>query len=62
MPATTTTWVCIEGPNGVGKTHLLRALATRLGPRCQLLTELTDAEGDHVSAQVIKALSIGKSF
>ncbi|MGH3938584.1 MAG: hypothetical protein ACRDTG_08085 [Pseudonocardiaceae bacterium] len=60
--APTTTWVCAEGPNGVGKTHLLHALADRLGPRCQLLTELTDAEGDHVPAQVISALSTGDSF
>jgi dTMP kinase len=58
----TTTWICAEGPNGVGKTHLLAALADRLGQRCRLLTELTDAEGEHVPAQVISALSTGKSF
>lgn len=58
----TTTWVCAEGPNGVGKTHLLAALADRLGRRCRLLTELTDAEGEHVPAQVISALSTGESF
>lgn len=50
-------WVCVEGPNGVGKTHLARALAARLGPGCQLLTELTDARGEHVPGQVIGALS-----
>ncbi len=52
-----TRWVCVEGPNGVGKTYLARALAARLGPDCQLLTELTDAQGEHVPAQVIGALS-----
>ncbi|MGH3811434.1 MAG: dTMP kinase [Pseudonocardiaceae bacterium] len=52
-----TRWVSVEGPNGVGKTHLTRALAARLGPDCQLLTELTDAQGEHVAAQVIGALS-----
>ncbi len=60
--ATTTRWVGIEGPNGVGKTHLTRALAVRLGPRCHILAELTDAEGEHVPAQVISALSSGRSF
>jgi dTMP kinase len=52
-----TRWVSVEGPNGVGKTHLTRALAARLGPDCQLLTELTDTQGEHVPAQVIGALS-----
>jgi dTMP kinase len=62
-PATTaTTWVTAEGPNGVGKTYLLAALARRLGDRCRLLSELTDAEGEHVPAQVIAALSTGGSF
>ncbi len=60
--APSTTWVCAEGPNGVGKTRLLSGLADRLGERCRLLTELTDAEGEHVPAQVISALSTGKSF
>ncbi|MGH3883344.1 MAG: hypothetical protein ACRDRC_08070 [Pseudonocardiaceae bacterium] len=52
-----TRWVCVEGVNGVGKTRLAHALAARLGPDCQLLTELTDAQGEHVPAQVIGALS-----
>jgi dTMP kinase len=58
----TTRWVGIEGPNGAGKTHLTRALAARLGPGCQVLAELTDAEGEHVAAQVINALSTRGSF
>lgn len=52
-----TRWVSVEGPNGVGKTHLARALAARLSPHCQLLTELTDDRGRHVPVQVIGALS-----
>jgi dTMP kinase len=55
-------WVCIEGPNGAGKTHLTQGLAARLGPRCQVLAELTDAEGEHVPGQVISALSTDWSF
>lgn len=58
----TATWVTAEGPNGVGKTHLLAALAQRLEGRCRLLAELTDIEGEKVPAQVISALSAGKSF
>ncbi|MDQ3273690.1 MAG: thymidylate kinase [Actinomycetota bacterium] len=58
----TTCWVGIEGINGVGKTHLTRALAVRLGPRCQVLAELTDAEGEHVPCEVMSALSCGGSF
>lgn len=58
----TTTWVCAEGPNGVGKTRLLGGLAARLGERCRLLTELTDSAGEHLPAQVISALCTGKSF
>ena len=57
-----TMWVCAEGTNGVGKTHLLTALAGRLGRRCRLMAELTDVEGEHVPAQVISALSAGQSF
>jgi dTMP kinase len=55
-------WVDVEGPNGAGKTRLTRALAARLGTRCQVLAELTDAAGEHVPAQVISALSTGGSF
>lgn len=57
-----TTWVTAEGPNGVGKTYLLAGLADRFDRRCRLLTELTDSAGEHVPAQVISALSSGKSF
>lgn len=60
-----TTWVCAEGINGVGKTRLLHGLAARLGPGCQLLTELTHSDPSDsggVSAQVIAALSAGESF
>lgn len=57
-----TVWVCAEGPNGVGKTRLLGGLASRLTGRCRLVTELTDAGGVDVAAQVISALSTGESF
>lgn len=62
MTTATTRVIGVEGPNGVGKSHLTRLLATRLGAGCQVLAELTDVEGEHVSAQVISALSAGGSF
>ncbi|MGB3444886.1 MAG: hypothetical protein WBA97_39615 [Actinophytocola sp.] len=61
-PATRPFWVSVEGPEGVGKTHLARRLASRLAS-CQLLVELTDAEGEQVPTQVIAALaSAGDRF
>ncbi|MGW0251135.1 hypothetical protein ACWDYH_31350 [Nocardia goodfellowii] len=57
-----TTWVSVEGVNGVGKTHLIRALAGRFTPeQATLLAELTDAS-DPVPREVIDALSAGESF
>ncbi|MFD2422422.1 hypothetical protein [Amycolatopsis pigmentata] len=50
-------WVSFEGLEGVGKTRLTAQLAHRLGPTCCLLTELTDASGEQVPAQVITALA-----
>ncbi len=50
-------WVCLEGPNGIGKTHLATALAARLGTDCCLLRELSDASDDQVVAQVMGALA-----
>jgi dTMP kinase len=57
-----TAWVSLEGVNGVGKTHLARALAGRLAGRARLLSELTDGGGDTASAAVVAALSSGQSF
>lgn len=55
-------WVCVEGPNGVGKTRLLGSLVQRFAAReCALLAELTDTE-DPVPREVIDALSTGDSF
>ncbi|WP_410658391.1 hypothetical protein [Amycolatopsis sp. lyj-112] len=55
-------WVSIEGPEAAGKTHLSRCLVERL-PSCRIVEELTDAEGEHVPAQVIAALaSAGDPF
>jgi dTMP kinase len=49
-------WVSIEGLNGVGKTYLARRLATRFGGSCQLLSELTDHRAG-LTRQVIAALT-----
>jgi len=50
-------WVSLEGPNGVGKTHLATMLTARLGADCRLLSELTDTSDDQVATQVIGALA-----
>jgi dTMP kinase len=55
-------WVSLEGVNGVGKTHIARALAEHLPGRARVLSELTDGGGDTVSAAVVSALSSGRSF
>lgn len=49
-------WVSVEGLNGVGKTHLCHRLAVQLGPGCRLLSEVTDAGQDQLTARVIDAL------
>jgi dTMP kinase len=54
---TTGRWVSVEGLNGVGKTYLTSRLATRLGPSCRLLSELTDHDTDQLTGQVIAALT-----
>jgi dTMP kinase len=69
LPATGTTvtqdpvgrplWVSIEGSNGVGKTTAARAATARLGSRCVLLDELTDAGPGGLEAHVIVALTSG---
>jgi dTMP kinase len=50
-------WVTLEGVEGVGKTYLAQRLARRLGPRCTLLTELTDQDAEGLPGQVVTALS-----
>lgn len=49
-------WVSLEGVNGVGKTHLARKVAARLGPACRPLAELPDAPADSLPGRVITAL------
>jgi dTMP kinase len=54
--ATVTSWISVEGLNGVGKTYLIHALASRLGPGGLVLDELTDS-GDNTSAALIGTLA-----
>jgi dTMP kinase len=56
--AAVTRWISIEGLNGVGKTHLIRQLAERLGDRCLVLDELTST-GDDTAKAIIGALADG---
>lgn len=57
MPAVpVTTWITVEGLNGVGKTYLIRQLARRLGDRCLVLDELTNT-GDDSAKAIIGALA-----
>ncbi|MEU8075880.1 hypothetical protein AB0B31_10560 [Catellatospora citrea] len=51
-----TTWISIEGINGVGKTHFARLLARRLADQCKLLEELTDTS-DPTASRVISAMA-----
>ncbi len=50
-------WVSLEGIEGVGKTHLAGQLATRLGSRCLLVSEVTDHDPATVPGQIVAALS-----
>jgi dTMP kinase len=50
-------WVSLEGIEGVGKTYLGGLLAARLGPRCALVTEVTDHERATLTGQIVAALS-----
>jgi dTMP kinase len=56
-------WVSVEGLNGVGKTHLVRQLAARLGDDCDVANELTDHPASKLAGKVIAALaSDGDTF
>jgi dTMP kinase len=50
-------WVTLEGIEGVGKTHLAHLIASRLGERCLVLSEVTDRGAGTLPGQVITALS-----
>lgn len=54
-----TVWVSLEGPNGVGKTHLMHRLARRLGDGCVLLEEVDDLRGDGLAPALVGALAAG---
>ncbi|RLK58384.1 hypothetical protein [Actinokineospora cianjurensis] len=51
-------WVSLEGPEGVGKTHLARSVAARVSG-CRLLEEITDSDVDPFTGAVVAALSAG---
>ncbi|GAT68865.1 thymidylate kinase [Planomonospora sphaerica] len=55
----TAAWVSVEGPNGVGKTHLARQVAAALGERCVPLVELPDAPPEALPGRIIAALHQG---
>ncbi len=50
-------WVSLEGIEGVGKTYLAGQMAGRLGPRCMLVSEITDHGSATVAGQIVAALS-----
>lgn len=52
-----TSWVTVEGLNGVGKTYLARQVAERLRPGCLLVDELTDTDVNQLPGQVVRALT-----
>jgi len=49
-------WITLEGIEGVGKTHLVGLLGSRLGCRAMVLREVTD-RAETLASQVIAALS-----
>ncbi len=51
-----TPWVTVEGVNGVGKTHLARMAAARVGERCVPLVELGDVAPEGLPGSVVAAL------
>lgn len=57
-----TRWISFEGLNGVGKTYLIRALASRLGPGCLVLDELTDSGGSMAATLIGTLAASGDTF
>jgi dTMP kinase len=56
-PGLAARWVSLEGIEGVGKTYLAGQLAGRLGPRCTLVSEVTDHGCATMAGQIVTALS-----
>ncbi|MEV4116776.1 thymidylate kinase [Nonomuraea sp. NPDC049695] len=56
MSAAALPWASLEGINGIGKTHLARQVAARIGPACHSLVELPDTPQASLPGRVIAAL------